>query len=258
MLRLSTRKTPLCSCFIQLQCAHSSLIKTTAVSSRCLFIWASGEVFLDASDTSRCITPLCGGRRASVTVDVCSECALGHFPCSNLCSRGCDTSSPTSQRLCHLCALCFARSSAVTGTTTSQASSFAELSAQYTSCSAHYPNYACSNFPFCRKSQKKLLAPSSDGYTFQGRHSFCTSCINVSQSGRICFHSDCKHPPALCAGGKDSNGLCSTHVRDPAHASLRAWPLCRNSEDRVLPHVEYREPVMLLFRCCFSEQEPRS
>ena len=54
----------------------------------------------DPTNTSACSTPLCGQPRVSPTSAVCSDCTIGRFPCTKLCSRRCDLISTPSAAIC--------------------------------------------------------------------------------------------------------------------------------------------------------------
>ena len=57
----------------------------------------------DPTNTSACSTPLCGQPRVPPTSAVCSDCTIGRFPCTKLCSRRCDRISTSSAAICELC-----------------------------------------------------------------------------------------------------------------------------------------------------------
>ena len=223
-------------------CAHSlsgcsahirSPTKTPLARRGCCNSGLNGMCTFDYSDPQKCTTPLCGQPRTSLTSSTCSDCSLGRYPCSNICSRRCVPSFSASQRLCQLCSSfhCSEAASTAAEVQATHARPVEEHATHDIGRSVHRPMHTCSNFPFCRKAQKQSFSIRCDGHAFIGRHSFCASCLKVSEKGRICSHSNCKNPPAPCNGGKDSNGLCSAHVMDHAHAVVREWPLCRNMQE---------------------------
>ena len=200
----------------------------------------SGKCSFDPKASSTCSTPFCGQPRASLPVSFCSDCSSGVFPCSRLCSRRCNPSSPEPEHLCDLCAAStHPQGSSPAGSADVGGASVTAPAVSSITSSHHLPKYACLNFPFCRKSQKQIFACRSKGHAQEKRERYCGSCIKALELGKLCSHSGCGHPPAPRQGGKDSNGLCSWHVKDPAYASMRAWPLCRNKEDIVFRYRSF-------------------
>lgn len=189
-----------------------------------------GKCRFDPANSSTCSTPFCGQQCASLTSRLCSDCTFGRFPCPRRCSRRCDPTIPTTANVCALCAAsASSESSSVIPSAPAPTATASEASDTPSVC--HIPKHCCLNFPFCRKSQKIVRATRANGHGFDRREQFCGSCMRSMGRGHVCSHSGCSYPAAPSHAGKTSNGFCSFHVKDPAHGSIRAWPLCRNVQD---------------------------
>ena len=175
------------------------------------------------------------------------ECLEGRLPCSKDCSRRTDSASDS------LCSYC-SRQQVLSSNATANLSS---LSMDAPTTASHgdasmlpveppeglviqqgfqkglRPKCSCLNFPICLQSQKQIFSSRPLGpQTKSARSPYCASC--ASQDGApSCQHPFCTRLPAPYSKSKNTHGLCSLHVADPGHASLREWPLCRNSEEPV-------------------------
>ena len=198
----------------------------------------------DGSNSLSCSTSMCGRPRVSALGAHCLDCMDGHMPCSQNCSRRTLT---ISDKLCPQCSRQTSQTTAVLAVTPTPVSHIASDHGSTASGAAPAfsdndrapqksltPPYACFNFPICSKSQRQIMTPRSQGSrTVSHRSPYCTTCELCIAQARCCLHPSCTHPIAPPTKGRTPHDFCRLHMEDPGHASVREWPLCRNSEDTV-------------------------
>ena len=213
----------------------------------------------DPDNKLSCSSSLCGRPRVSSDESRCHDCLNGHLPCSLTCSRRLMKASDLSCALCShqvsppaaassahhalpamLSLECARPATRDNSDASAPITSPAVADCEYTPQQGFQPACSCFNFPICVNSQRRPGLPRRQNLSSARlRSPYCNTCELNAANGRACSHPLCIHPAAPATKSRDSHGFCRMHVADPGHASVREWPLCRNSEDAVFSLLDH-------------------